>query len=324
MARAGFPRVVIIAVYFGRLPAYFQLWLDSCRRNHAFDWLVVTDAETAAYDWPANVRARPMTLMQFRARMSATLGLEIHLRSPYKACDFRPIFWTLLEGEERACDFWGHCDLDVIFGNLARYVTIEMLARYDRIFTLGHLTLYRNADFSNRMGLRPHRALDWREILSDPEHRGFDEHIGVGLIWRDHRARMFKDESIVADIDPAIARFERVAPYRNDREQLFFHDRGRVLRVFWRNGRRDEEEFAYIHFQKRRSMTALPPPGTESYVIAPGGFFACDASDLSPDLARRLNPWRPDLRDSFHRWRSAFRSFRRRKGFVRDLRRAAP
>lgn len=34
--------VCIIIPYFGKLPNYFQLWLESCKNNDSFTWLVFT------------------------------------------------------------------------------------------------------------------------------------------------------------------------------------------------------------------------------------------------------------------------------------------
>jgi len=222
--------IAIIAVHFGVLPNYFQLWLDSCGHNEKFNWLVFADADLSSYAAPGNVGFRPMTLSGFRERMSDALGFEVGLGSPYKVCDFRPAFSVLLEGEARRYDYWGHCDLDMIFGDLSRFVTADLLARYDKTFSVGHLTLYRNCALANEMFRRPHRAIDWRVVLGDPCHRGFDEHIGVNRIWRESGGRMYEDESHIADIDPGIARFELAASRKNHRRQLFYFDRGHVLR----------------------------------------------------------------------------------------------
>ena len=314
------PTVAILAVYFGVLPYYFPLWLESCSRNPDFHWFVLTDADKSSYTLPPNVHWRATTLAEFGNRMSSALGIEMKPASPYKVCDFRPAFSILLDREPARWDFWGHCDFDMIFGDLRKFITAEILSNADKIFTLGHLTLYRNSKFVNEMFRRQHPRLDWRAILADPAHRGFDEHIGVGLIWRAHRDRIFKDESIVADIDPGIGRFERSAPYRNDRHQVFYYDRGRVFRVFWRGERGSREEFMYIHFQKRKAMHLAAANGTESYVIGPDGFFACSPDELSRDLARRLNPFRWSWKETLHRWRCAIRSFRRKRGFVGDFR----
>ena len=41
-------------------------------------------------------------------------------------------------------DFWGMCDMDMIFGDLSRFITTDILEKHDKIYQLGHLTLYRN------------------------------------------------------------------------------------------------------------------------------------------------------------------------------------
>lgn len=307
---AAFPAVVIIAVYFGELPGHFQLWLDSCGFNGAFEWLVFADADASGYDAPPNVRIRAMTARRFREKFSAALGLEAGLGSPYKACDFRPAYWALLDDEPRSFDYWGHCDLDMIFGDLGRQITADLLGRYDKIFSVGHLTLYRNCPLANEMFRRPHPAFDWRATLEDPSHRGFDEHIGVNRIWRAQDGRFFEDESLIADIDPAIARFERVAPRRNYRDQLFYFDRGRIYRGYSDGAQWRAEEYLYIHFQKR-PMTAMPSRGAERYAIAPGGFFDMPAGVSPRALAGTLNRGSFRWRDTLHRWRAGLRHFRR-------------
>jgi hypothetical protein len=307
------PCIAIIAVHFGVLPNYFQLWLDSCGHNEKFNWLVFADADLSTYAAPGNVGFRPMTLSGFRERMSDALGFEIGLGSPYKVCDFRPAFSVLLEGEACRYDYWGHCDIDMIFGDLSRFVTADLLARYDKTFSVGHLTLYRNCALANEMFRRPHRAIDWRVVLGDPRHRGFDEHIGVNRIWRESGERMYEDESHIADIDPAIARFELAAPRKNYRRQLFYFDRGHLLRGYAEGARWSAEEFAYIHFQKR-TMKAMPSPGADRYAIAPGGFFDLAEGAPSAAQAEALNPAVFHWSETSHRLRRRVRDFRRRYG----------
>jgi len=309
----AFPSVAIIVVYFGALPQYFQLWLDSCRRNDRFEWLVFTDADATEYSVPGNVHFRALTLDGFSQKMSAALGFACSLGSPYKVCDFRPIFWALLDGEPRTYDFWGHCDLDMIFGDLKRFITAELLARYDKLFSVGHLTLYRNCQTTNEMFRQPHPDVDWRAILADPRHRGFDEHIGVSRIWRAHGGRFYKNERIIADIDPAIKHFECMTPMKNYRRQLFYYDDGRVRRVYRQGGRWRNEEFMYIHFQKR-PMLAIPKAPARCYAIAPGGFYELPFDAAPASYVEELNKHAFRFREAMHRWRFAFRLLRRRHG----------
>ena len=47
-------KVVLITMYFGKLPNYFSLFLKSCEKNKDFNWLIFTDDNTN-YNYPKNV-----------------------------------------------------------------------------------------------------------------------------------------------------------------------------------------------------------------------------------------------------------------------------
>jgi hypothetical protein len=309
----GFPSVAITARYFGTpLPGNFQFWLDSCGYNTKFDWLFFTDADTSHYSIPANVHIRPMSLDGLTERLSAALGLKITTDRPYKVCDYRPIFWVLLR-HERPYDFWGHCDLDMTFGDLGRFVTAELLAKYDKLFACGHLTLYRNCPEANEMFRRAHRNIDWRDVLTDTRNRGFDEHYGVNLIWQAQRGRVFNDDSLVADVDPSIERFECVPPNRNYRHQIFYFDNGHIYRLYYRKHQWMKQEFMLIHFPRRR-MNVLPFNRSARYVISSGGFYDVSEGNSISGCADRLNPYHFKWQDELHRKRAAFRAWRRNIG----------
>ena len=44
-------KIAIIVPYFGKMPNYFQLFLNSCASNKKFDWLIFSD-DKAKYDYP--------------------------------------------------------------------------------------------------------------------------------------------------------------------------------------------------------------------------------------------------------------------------------
>ena len=56
-------KVAIIVPYFGRLPDYFQTFLDSCRPNEGFEWIIFTNDKTE-YSYPENVHCIDMTFEQ--------------------------------------------------------------------------------------------------------------------------------------------------------------------------------------------------------------------------------------------------------------------
>ena len=95
---ASYPNVAIIVVYFGALPRWFSAWVKSCSYNPDFDWIVFTDSpEALRYKTPTNVSVRQLTLGTFCAKMSRELGFQVSFTTFYKVCDFRPLFWVLLE-----------------------------------------------------------------------------------------------------------------------------------------------------------------------------------------------------------------------------------
>ena len=306
-------RIVIVVVYFGDLPPYFDLWLRSCGENPGFHWVVYTDAKFSGRKAPGNVSFRATTLQAVLETFSAELGFAARADSPYKLCDFRPLYWTLLQQDGENFDFWGHCDLDVIFGDLQKFISPDILEQHDKVFSVGHLTLYRNCETANQMFRREHPEVDWRAILRDPRHRGFDEHLGVNRIWRAQGGRVFEREGWVADIDPAVERFELVASGRNYRRQLFFSDRGLLFRGYESGGRWRSDEFMYIHFQKRR-MLCMTATEMVRFAIAPGGFFDLGDEPMGVAVADRLNPSRFDFRETIHRKRAQLRALRRRYG----------
>lgn len=40
-------RIALIIPYFGKLPNYFHLWKESCKKNTAIDFILLTDNKIA-------------------------------------------------------------------------------------------------------------------------------------------------------------------------------------------------------------------------------------------------------------------------------------
>lgn len=286
-------RILIAAVYFGKLPEYFPLWLGACERNPSVDWLLITDADVVGLDIPRNVHLRVMNLADFLSYLSLRVGVQLQAEKPYKVCDFRPAFSALLDLVQGDWDWWGHCDIDMIFGDIRKFVSDEMLLRYERIFSVGHLSLYRNSAFSNDFFRRKAPGLDWVDIFKDPAHRAYDEHIGVNVLWERFAAdKFYKNESIIADIDPHVRSFVRSSNYirvKNNSFQVFGYKNGCLFRFFWMKGRLCHEELMYIHFQKR-AMKMKVSPDSKDYFVTRYGFVEADAEVLDRKEISKLNP----------------------------------
>ena len=76
-------------------------------------------------------------------------------------------------------DFWGYCDLDVIFGNLRDFFTDEKLEKFDKIYDAGHLSIYRNSNEVKKafMGNETYKV-PYKDIFNHKYNCIFDEYYG--------------------------------------------------------------------------------------------------------------------------------------------------
>ena len=142
-------KCVLLLPYFGKFNNYFQLFLNSCKKNPTYNWIIFTDC-TDKYDYPVNVRVVPMTLYELKKIAEKKLGFSVRMETPYKLCDYKPAYGFLFEEYIEEYEYWGHCDCDLIFGNLEKMLTPLLSQNYDKLFAAGHLTIYKNNYENNR------------------------------------------------------------------------------------------------------------------------------------------------------------------------------
>ena len=108
----------MIVVYMGKIPPYFQLWTNSCSYNEDYDFLFFTDQHIERESLPKNVLLHSITLDNVNERLGRMFGNDCKISSNYKLCDLRPLYGEIFSEELNGYDFWGHCDTDLIFGNI--------------------------------------------------------------------------------------------------------------------------------------------------------------------------------------------------------------
>jgi hypothetical protein len=295
--------ICLIRWWFGEFPAYMDCILRSCAGNPDIDWLILTDNRTPR-KFPPNVHIKHTSLDELRALFSAKLGFAANLPASHSLHTFKPAFGYFFEEPLKDYDFWGYCDFDMIFGDLRKFLREDILAAHDKILCRGHLTLYRNIERVNKaFMLDCPGALNYRDAFQAGKPGQFDEWRGINLIFRYHNIPQFHDEFIVDVAPPTnyqIKRFEGIA-IRNHPEQLFYWHQGKFFHAYLNSDRGiNDDEYAYIHFQKR----PLPAPGFDpfavnGFLITPQGFFPYNREPLTPaDFARHNQTrWRtfPEL-----------------------------
>jgi hypothetical protein len=170
-------KIAVIIVYVGKLPWYFSYFLHSCNRNPDVHFIIISDDVTYDTEIPANVFIIHKTFDEIKLLIKEKLQMDIALEYPYKICDFRPAYGLVFSDLLSGYDFWGMGDIDVVFGNIRKFITDKVLQDYDVIsvrhdFLVGYFTLFRNCELVN--GLYKH-SRDYKRVFTSPKHFCFDE-----------------------------------------------------------------------------------------------------------------------------------------------------
>lgn len=144
--------IVLIVPYIGKWPFWFDAYLISMAKNPTINWLFITDCQVPN-KYPENVKFLPTTMEQLNQEINTVLKTQVPL-SPRKLCDIRPAYGKIFQDEIKNYGFWGFCDVDIVWGDIRKFITDEMLANYDIISSRkkaisGHFTIFRNIDRIN-------------------------------------------------------------------------------------------------------------------------------------------------------------------------------
>lgn len=176
-------KIIVIGTYFGRWPVWFPAFLLSCAKNETIDWLFFTDCEIPQVTY-LNIHFEPMNLSQFNDLASRKLGLCIQ-KGPWSHIDLQSAFGVIFEDYIKGYDFWGHCDVDVVWGDIRSFITEQILQNSDIVssrkdFLAGYFTLWRNIPEMNTL----FRAVsNYREIFQCGEWHSFNESIISLFLW---------------------------------------------------------------------------------------------------------------------------------------------
>ncbi len=148
-------RVCVIHIFLGVLPPWFNSFLTSCNYNKGIDFLLFIE-DTKITSNTENVKIQFVSKEKFEELASMALGFPIILENAYKLCEYKPAFGLIFKDFLEGYDYWGHCDSDLIFGNIFSFLSLEEISKYDVIsaysnFISGPFCLYRNACKTNNL-----------------------------------------------------------------------------------------------------------------------------------------------------------------------------
>lgn len=280
---------LILPWFGGPFKNYFHLFLESCKNNPTINWLIFTDS-TQSYNYPENVKVVKCSFEYVRERIQKIFDFEISLNRPYKLCDFKPTYGEVFHEELKHYDYWGYCDCDLIFGNIRKFITDDILEKYEMLFTRGHLHIFKNNREINTFFRTIHK---YKQILSSNNNFAFDEWAGISSAW-DKSGKDYYDELIMDDIRTNFKAFrptkevgDKTGPYspKNVNESYIYrkmknifykYDNGSLYRCFCLNHKKCAEEILYVHFQKRNLIVDKHLKNLSNYCVANGTFLQED------------------------------------------------
>lgn len=235
-------KCVLILLYFGEFNNYFPLFLKSCEANQNYDWLLFTD-NTKYYDYPSNMKVIETTLIEVKKIATQKFEFDVALDRPYKLCDYKPAYGFLFEEYISEYEYWGHCDCDLIFGNLEAILTPLLNEGYDKVFAAGHLTIYKNSEDNNRRFMHAYNErLPYKEAFSTNDIYVFDEDVknlyntnacNVHTIFLNESAKIW---SFDLSMNTSTTSGAFIREYYDPSTRMFVKDQYIPQRFFWNKG----------------------------------------------------------------------------------------
>lgn len=241
--------IAILTCWYGKYPWYLPYFIHSCSFNPTINFYIITDILDKIPNKPNNVKIIFKTLEEIKTTASEKLDFTVCIDTPYKLCDFKPAYGFIFSDIIKKYDFWGHGDIDVVYGNIRSFMTNDILENYDIIssrhdYITGSFCLYKNNEQMNTLFMQ---SKHYQYVFRNPMNFCFDEcnylfeEIKNGASIFDFPQRIqsmtyvvkkaekqgkikpFFDFIIVEGVPGEIVWNEGRIIYKNEYEALFYH-----------------------------------------------------------------------------------------------------
>lgn len=302
-------KIKFVVPYFGKFPSNIIEWIYTASQleDQNIHFLVFTDLEFPC-SLPSNFDVINMSFADIRKLFQTNFDFQISLNNPYKLCDFRPSYGEIFSMYLDDADYWGHCDVDMVWGNIKEFISDEILDTYDKIQYMGHFVLYKNEDRINKLYKMDGAHYSYRKVFSSDKFFSFDEHPGIMSIILKNPIKIFIATN-QADFSPAYKRLF-VSRRINYNYQIFCWIAGHIYRYYIdSNGKLGRDEFMYAHFQKKtiRGMSDAKLENVD-FLISTKGFRKIKPENIDVDFVKRESDYVSAKDDSV-----SIKAYRRRK-----------
>lgn len=272
-------KICIIIPFFGALPPWSNLFFMSCGYSPSIHFKIFTD-DDRAWEYPENVEIIPMKFLEMQNLLKDKLKKlgGGYLGFPYKLCDYRPAYGYIFEDYLSDYDYWGHCDMDTLMGNLESWLAKGNYKDYDRLLSYGHLSLYKNEEEINSLFMKKmpdelpgYMKFDFVKKTSIACH--YDE-VGINAVFCCH-GKSFYQKNHVLNVSQFYEDFRLGSSAIEPWKQLVTFEDGKIYLYREKENGIEKEEFMYMHFMGRKQMPLHLPEGEAlptRMIIAKTGF----------------------------------------------------
>lgn len=248
-------KILLIIPYFGKFNNYFLLWLKSAEWNNTIDFLIITDNFVSKAN--SNIKVINMELSDMVKHIQSCFDFNISFESPYEMYKFKPAYGYIFSEYIKGYDFWGYCDLNLVFGDIREFLTEEILLSYDKILTHSQFMLFRNCEKMNRLfmtefqGCWSYKDIFKSEFYEDNLDKYFDEFSKIAEI---NNVKAY-DKNFFADLDDLGKKTNNVLECENKftfdkyTGQILKWSEGKLYKVAFYGDKEKATELAYVHFK---------------------------------------------------------------------------
>lgn len=281
-------KIAVIVVWFGQLPVYFPAWLRSAEMNPDVDFFLFFDQEVQSES--PNIHIVKTTLEQEIARASRELHETVSICNAYKFCDVRPFFGLVYREFLENYDFWGFCDIDLVFGQIRAFLADEVLSRYERFYEWGHFSLFKNNEKINHIYDLPGGLYSRDETLCGIAKVNAEEHYGLNRICKKNDIKWYLNTDF-ADFYVCYSDLQLCTGTCNYTHQVFYWEDGRAYRsAIDKDEKVITNEYVYIHWQKRKPKISSDGLRNNSFFIMSDALIPKPKGIPSAENIARLSP----------------------------------
>lgn len=243
--------ICYVVPYYGKLPSNFQLWLNSCYFNKNVNWLIFTNDNTN-YNYPSNVKRILLDFSELQEMFQSKFDFKIKIDTYWCLSLFKPAYGEIFSEYLKKYDYWGHCDLDLMWGKIRDFITEDILNKYEKIGFQGHSTIYKNtSEVNNRYKTIIPNEINYIDVFSGNSKFSFDE-IGMEKIYNYLNIPYYKETNFAHlskyDYSFYLKYLPKEWDYKNSR-QVFVWNKGDLIRYYLNQNKKIcSEKYMYIHF----------------------------------------------------------------------------